>query len=451
MSTGLDAPAGPVTRVRRPVGRAAGLAAALVVVLADPAAAHQVGNGAMPAPPWLLAYLGAFAVGATALVLRSSWPRPRFAHRRPAAEGTAPPAPVGVGNLIGVVLLLLVLAAAVLGPDSGAANIAPVAVLVVWWVGLPLAALLLGDVMRAVNPFVGLVRIAERTGAGSGAAGATAPTWIPAAFLFTFGWFFVAYHRPGSPRAVAVLLVLYSLAAVGAGLRWGSRWLATGEGFGALSAAVSTVAPVRRSPAPAGTAALMVVWLGSVVFDAFASTPFWEDVAADVTGWERTLRSTAGLVWMTAVVAGLYLGALAFGAWWAGRHRGEDDPGRPRDPRVVLGVALVPVALAWFVGHDLTLLLFEGQNFIALLSDPIGRGWDLAGTISQTVDYGLAQAAWVPWVQVTAVLGGHLAAVVISHDAALALRRRRAASALTTSLSVAIAASVAMAALLVLG
>src|SRR5690606_20484864 len=124
---------------------------------------------------------------------------------------------------------------------------------------------------------------------------------------------------------------------------------------------------------------------------------------------------------------GLYLGALAVSGWWA-RRRGGGDPLRSDDLRARLGVGLVPVALAWFVAHDLTLLLFEGQNFIALLSDPIGRGWDLAGTISQTVDYGLAQAAWVPWVQVTAVLGGHVAAVVVSHDVALQLRRRPAAA-----------------------
>lgn len=487
----------PDARVRRTMGRVAVVAAALLLALEEPAAAHQVASGAMPAPPWLLAYLGAFAVVATALSLRSAWPRPRLAGtgRDPAGADPPPgavssaPAPaaapvdVGPGNVVGVVLLALVFAAAVVGPDTAAANIAPVAVLVVWWVGLPLAALVAGDVMRAVNPFVGVVRTVERVRRRAPASSTDAPAWIPAAFLFAFGWFFVAYHRPGSPRAVAVLLTLYCLAAIAAGLRWGSRWLATGEGFGALSAAVSTVAPVRRSPAPAGTAALMVVWLGGVVFDAFANTPFWADVVAGTAGWERTARSTVGLVWLTAVVAGLYLGALAVAARWTARRAplGHRDPpaggradgpadGHPGDPadwpvnshpgepadgpadlRTRLGVGLVPVALAWFVSHDLTLLLFEGQNFIALLSDPIGRGWDLVGTISQTVDYGLAQAAWVPWVQVLAVLGGHLAAVVVAHDTALRLRPRPVAAATTLSVSVAVAVSVVAAALMVLG
>lgn len=448
-------------RVRRALVRSLALAALLVAAVADPAAAHSVGNGSMPAPPWLLAYLGAFAVLATAVALRATWPRPRLAtgaagSTRPptaGADAAATSATAGgaegawVGQAVGVGLLALVLVAAVVGPDDGAANIAPVAVLVVWWIGLPLASLLLGDVMRPLNPFVGVVRLVERARARPGDEPALAPTWVPAAFLFAFAWFFVAYHRPGSPRALAVFLALYSAAAVALGLRWGSRWLATGEGFGALSAAVSSVAPLRRSPAPPGTAALMVVWIGSTAFDAFASTPFWEDVVAGSRGWELTALSTVGFVWLTAVVAGLYLGAL----WAADRWRGEPPSGAAGRLRCGLGVALVPVALAWFVGHDLTFLLFEGQNFIALLSDPIGRGWDLLGTISQTVDYGLARAAWVPWVQVLAVAAGHVGAVVVAHDTALGLLRPRAAVTVTAALSAVVAASAAAAALLVLG
>ena len=433
----------PSARVRRTLVRSVALGVLAVAGAADPAAAHSVGNGSMPAPPWLLAYLGAFAVLATAVALRATWPRPRLAAP---ADGRGVEGP-WVGQVVGVGLLALVLVAAVVGPDNGAANIAPVAVLVVWWIGLPLAALLVGDVMRPMNPFVGVVRLVERIRPRTQPEPAPAPSWVPAAFLFAFAWYFVAYHRPGSPRALAVFLALYGAAALVLGLRWGSRWLATGEGFGALSAAVSTVAPLRRAPAPAGTAALMVVWIGSTAFDAFASTPFWEDVVAGSLGWERTALSTVGFVWLTAVVAGLYLGALRV----ARRRQAADptdDEGRIRRG---LGVALVPVALAWFVGHDLTFLLFEGQNFIALLSDPIGRGWDLLGTISQTVDYGLARAAWVPWVQVLAVAAGHVGAVVVAHDTALRLLRPRAAAAVTAGLSAAVAASAAAAALLVLG
>ena len=51
--------------------------------------------------------------------------------------------------------------------------------------------------------------------------------------------------------------------------------------------------------------------------------------------------------------------------------------------------SLVPIALVYVAAHYLTFLLLEGQGIAYLLSDPLGRGWDLFGTASSAVDYGL--------------------------------------------------------------
>lgn len=417
--------------------------------------AHQVGGGTLPAPPWLLSYIGAFALLLTVLALRSSWPAPRLGRfADDAAPGTADdggrePTRPAVGQLVGIALLGLVLAAAIIGPDDPAANVAPVAVLVVWWVGLPLVALLVGDVMRVVNPFVGIVAALRR---GRPAPTSQPPAWLPAAFLGAFGWFFLAYHRPGSPRALAVLLVLYSLAAVGAGLRFGAAWLRTGEGFGALSAAVGRLSPRGARRSVPGLVPLAVVWVGGTLFDGLASTPFWVDVLGTSRGWGRTGFNTLGLVWMTAVAAGVVLGALRI----VDREQAtasDADGGAPNPAGTVrlVGWALVPLAAGWFVAHDLTLLLFEGQNFLALLSDPFGEGWDLFGTINRTIDYGLVEGAWVGWLQLLTLAGGHLAAVVIAHDVAIRRRGRRRGMAVTWAMAVVATASFVAGVLLVLG
>ena len=57
---------------------------------------------------------------------------------------------------------------------------------------------------------------------------------------------------------------------------------------------------------------------------------------------------------------------------------------------------LVPIALVYVAAHYLTFLLFEGQAFLYLASDPFGQGWDLFGTASRAIDYTyLSQnAAW---------------------------------------------------------
>jgi hypothetical protein len=420
--------------------------------------AHSVGGGALPAPPWLLSYIGVFGMLLTVVALRASWASARLARFAPAAAPTddgstsraaeidRPTGPT-VGQVVGMVLLGLALAAALIGPDDPAANVAPVAVLVVWWVVLPVASLLVGDVMAAINPFVGIVSLLGRLGLRTADAPAP-PSWIPVVFLGAWGWFFFAYHHPGSPRALAVFLLAYLAAALALGVRYGVEWLRTGEGFGALSAAVANLSPRGTTRRVDAVAALMVVWVGGTLFDGLTSTPFWVDVLGTSRGWARTGLNSVGLVWMTAVAAGALL--LAFRATERLTAADRSDTASGADLVRGLGVALVPLALGWFVAHDLTLLLFEGQNFIALLSDPFGKGWDLFSTINRTIDYDIVQATWVRWVQVVALSLGHIAAVVIAHDVAIRLVGRRRGMAATWAMAVVAAASFVAAVLLVL-
>jgi hypothetical protein len=413
--------------------------------------AHAVGGGALPAPPWLLSYIGIAGLLLTVVALRASWPGTRLARMAPDFAVDAAderPGPT-VGQLIGIVLLGLSMLAAVIGPDDPAANVAPVAVLIVWWVALPILSLLLGDVMGAINPFVGIVGLLRRVGGGAPPADRVAPPrWIPAAFLGAWGWFFLAYHHPGSPRALAVFLSLYVVAAVAGGLRWGAAWLRTGEGFGALSAAIARFAPRACRRAVPGATALMVVWIGGTLFDGLTNTPFWIDVLGSARGWSRTGLNTVGLVWMTAVAAGVLLVAFRVVGRGATEAGADDEPARPLVER--LGLALVPLATGWFIAHDLTLLLFEGQNFVALLSDPFGKGWDLFGTINRTIDYTIVQATWVRWVQLVALAVGHVAAVVVAHDLAIRTVGRRRGMAATWAMATVAAASLVAAVLLVL-
>ena len=43
-------------------------------------------------------------------------------------------------------------------------------------------------------------------------------------------------------------------------------------------------------------------------------------------------------------------------------------------------LTLVPIAIGYNVAHYFVFLLVQGQYIIPLLSDPLGRGWDLFGT-----------------------------------------------------------------------
>jgi hypothetical protein len=152
---------------------------------------------------------------------------------------------------------------------------------------------------------------------------------------------------------------------------------------------------------------------------------------------------------VVAIVGALALVVHRVGAH--GRARGEEtDPTWPAPIARLVGLALVPIGVGWFVAHDLTLLLAEGQNFYALLSDPLGRGWDLFGTLNHTIDFSIVEAGWVRWTRMLALLAGQLAAVVLAHDGALRLLRRRDADRTTWAMGGVAAVSVIAGALLAL-
>jgi hypothetical protein len=83
---------------------------------------------------------------------------------------------------------------------------------------------------------------------------------------------------------------------------------------------------------------------------------------------------------------------------------------------------LIPIALAYLVAHYFSLFVFQEQaQFTYLLSDPLGRGSDIFGTASGGIDYGLIGVTAVWYVQVAALVIGHVCGLTLAHDRAVAL------------------------------
>jgi len=82
--------------------------------------------------------------------------------------------------------------------------------------------------------------------------------------------------------------------------------------------------------------------------------------------------------------------------------------------------SIVPIAFAYHVGHYFSLVVFEGQNFLALLSRPFGGTADLFGTAHFDVNYLLISTGAIALVQAITTVVGHLAGVVLAHDKAVA-------------------------------
>jgi hypothetical protein len=431
--------------------------------------AHNLGGGSLPAPAWLLGYIGAFAVLATALGLRTGWTEARLAAVGPQAfdEDAAWADDINggrrsdrrgrwiVGHAIGTALLVGVIYVALAGPDQAGSNVANRAVWIAWWLPLPLVCLLVGDLVRWINPFVPVVQWVEQMRPNLPSREHLAPVWTAAASLWAFAWFFVAYQGVGAPRSAATFLLLYAAGALAGGVFWGTRWLMRGEGFAGLSVGIAGL--VRPKPGR-GTGALLplaIVLVGTAAFDALSGTEWWIDVAGTTTGWGRTGVFTVGFVWLTAVVGMVVLvGIRVITSAERGEGAGDEATADSAVVRAAVtnlfGVAFLPVAIGWFLAHYLTLFLVEGVNLIALSSDPLGRGEDWFGTIDWYPTTGLITAGWIRWAQLGLLLTGHVAAVVLAHDGAIGRFGRRRGMRVTWVASAVAAVSVVSAALLVL-
>jgi hypothetical protein len=382
--------------------------------LVIPILAHGFGGtDGLPLPRWLLAYGVGFAVVITFVILRIVMPRPG----RPAPRSRPQvPRPLFIATrAVGLALFAGVVVAAAFGADDSGANIAPVTVIVLFWLGLQVVSALIADVFWLFNPFDTIAAIIRRRPERA----APDAHWTAAVLLFSFVWFVFAYPEfyPPSPRELAWFLAAYTVAAVIGATLWGREWVRDGEGFSALFGLLAR----RRETAPTtGTVALLSVYLGAIAFDGISQTDWWVSVLGTTRGWSERLLNTVGLVWIIAGVAVVYLAAARLLAAFTKRPT--------REVAATFAPMLAPLGVAWSVAHYLRAFLADLQSFVALLSDPLGRGWDLFGTIDNTVNYQWLTTTQTGWVQTVALLAGCVASAVVVHRVAITSYRGRAAA-----------------------
>lgn len=346
-----------------------------------------------------------------------------------------------------VALLALVLATALFGTTIPLLNFAPTFIYVIFWLGLPLLSVTLGDVWRVLSPWRAIadatVWTMDRFGRQSRPILEYSGRWgryPAAAALFAFVALELAHTQASNPRTLAVATALYSYWALAGMAVYGrDAWTRGGEGFAVAFGLLARIAPfavrdgaiVVRWPLTGlagaervpGTLLFVAVMLGSTSFDGFNRTSTWQnllgDVRADLTGESQrvvdlatTLVNVAGLTGFIAAVVLTYLVAVTVA------RRLVDAP-RSLVPDFVL--SLVPIAFAYLVAHYFSLFVIQGQFIVTLASDPFGRDWDLFGTADFVPNLTIVTPETVWYVQVAALTVGHVAGLAIAHDRAVAL------------------------------
>lgn len=416
-------------------------AASLVAITASPAAAHGLGGRLdLPVPLWLFVFGAAAAVVISFVALGSLWRQPRLEDGTPGRVLPPPlqrvltgPIPDAVVRGVSVALFVLVLAAAVAGRDEPSRNLAPVFVYVWFWVGLAFAHALFGNWWATLSPWDTLARF---LGIGERPRRPYPKAWgvWPATILLTgFLWMELVSPTGASPRSLAWAIGVYTVITLAGMATFGrEEWSRSGEAFAVYFRLLSRMAVLARrddgrvvlrpplsglpglAPRPALVAFVMVI-IGSTTFDGFSGTSTWLSWTEGLSDTGLALAGTAGLLATIVAVSIAYV--LAMGAASA-------VAGTPWHPLAVRFVhSLVPIAFAYVAAHYFSYLILEGQGGIALLSDPFGFGWDLFGTATRAINFTLISAVAVWYVQVFAIVAGHVAGVILAHDRSVAAFR----------------------------
>jgi len=418
-----------------------------------------IGRQDLPIPAWLFAWGASLVLIVSFVALSVAWRDSKFSSDgwRPVSQRlsrliTGRGVEIVTGA-IGVFLLGAVVYAGLEGTDEPSLNFAVTFVFVTFWLGMVILSILLGDVFRAFNPWraiartVGAVfrliagqphspplRYPERLGRWPAVAGIVAFVWIELVYA-TSGLGAVGL-QPATVAAAALAYTAYTLIAMT--LFGVETWLQRGEAFSVYYGMFSQLAPlevrdgrlgVRRPLAAAthwarvpGSIALVVATIGSTTFDG-AQEGLWQEPIGDLFDrlTDLGLGPTAAFRTSESVFFALTLAGVA-AIYWAGVRGMRTLRGSPalRSLGRSFAHTLIPIGVAYLAAHYFSLFVFAEQaQFTYLLSDPLGDGSDLFGTASSGIDYGLLSANTIWYVQVAALVTGHVTGLLLAHDRAI--------------------------------
>ncbi len=381
-----------------------------------------------------------------------------------------------VCRALGLFTFGTVLAAALWGTADPLMNLAPTLVWVIWWIGFSLAVACIGNLWPALDPWRTLFELIDsaacRLGRTHGivlnlpwprALGA----WPAVALLLLWSWLEVVYPIATVPYRLGCAMLIWSAITLSGMIVFGREvWQRHGDMFAIYFATLGRMAPLARGATahtltlrvpcvaltdvddsvagnaprravetdagkanpdktisietnPAGMSGFIIAMLSTVLFDGLHGGQAWllleQGLKHSVPQWVDVngyFAGTVGLagVWLiffaayrlTCVVTARVVSAASPVPW--AQH---------------FAFTLVPIAVAYNIAHNFSALLIQGQNAIALISDPFGWRWNLFGTANLRVNIGLIDAQVTWHVAISAIVIGHVIAVWLAHRVAL--------------------------------
>ncbi|HEX3693027.1 MAG TPA: fenitrothion hydrolase [Solirubrobacteraceae bacterium] len=428
--------------------------ALMTVAWPAPAQAHGiVGRADLPIPVWLFSWTAAVVLVVSFVALSALWRTPQLQSEHRRSLFRLPAVLPWFGGVLGVGLFVLVLYSGFSGAQVATANFSVTFIYVVFWVGLPVASVVFGDVFAVLSPWRSCARAIRWVVRHVAAERFERPVldypswlgaWPAVATLIGFAWLELVYVGRDQPSTLAALSLGYFLVTLAGMSLFGVRqWAERADGFGVYFGLLSRMSALCREddgaiclrrplsgladmPVVAGTVALVCTVIGTTTFDGLSNGGLWRtgephlQELFSTLGFSQTpaleLAYSAGLMACVALVAGIYrMGIIGV--------RSVSDRYEVDDLSRTFAHTLAPIGFAYVLAHYFSLLIWQGQAMGYLASDPLGSGANLLGTSSYQIDYTVVSYAAIWYVQVAALLTGHVSGLALAHDRALGMYR----------------------------
>jgi hypothetical protein len=167
--------------------------------------------------------------------------------------------------------------------------------------------------------------------------------------------------------------------------------------------------------------AFVAVMLGSTFFDGFSRTSIWQNRYYDLQVRLLSHPNLQDLVGQLMGVGGLILAVAFIGVAFRVAVAGTEAIAETRNLAQDFVDSLIPITLVYVIAHYFSYLLYQSEVGYRMFSDPWGRGWDLFGTRSFEPNFTFLTPHTIWYVQVVALVTGHIAGLAVAHDRAVGL------------------------------
>ena len=392
--------------------------------------AHGVGQVFESPIPLYLYLLGAAATVLASFGIRTLMAEaPAPMQEREIAGGSWPRAFGGVLRVVGLVGLVLVVAAGVIVGSEGF-TVTTLGFWVGLIVGVTVLSALVSGAWEAMDPWAYLEEV-YRTESPNGSV-RVPPWWLGPIALFALFWFELVSERGFEDWGVLVVLLAYTVYALSLQSQFGEHWRYA-DPLGILFGFAARSAPLRLrretillknpladldepAPMPLALYAGVFVLLGSTTFDNLRETLGWGDflTATNLDELPAMLIDSISLLALGVLFWLPFIGSVLLARRWIAQDRPVAETAQ------WFGWGLVPIGIAYVLAHNVPLLVSGGPLLLRELSDPFDQGWNILGT-ANLFDGFIPSPALIWVIEIAVIVGGHILGVLAAHRTAFRL------------------------------